>query len=142
MTNAWYESKKSDMKEERLRIVETAATIIREDIRSIPYDLEYFPLPNQFLTNVETDVPKTLTVFLSKDFGKNKKSPKNNHENKYIALANRIISCCSPRSFNSTILLSLGLYLHRNIGTKRAVDIFSSFGFCASYNEVYVFVSS
>jgi hypothetical protein len=30
-------------------IVETTATIIREDIISVPYDLEYFSPPNQFL---------------------------------------------------------------------------------------------
>jgi hypothetical protein len=46
-----------------LRVVETAATIIREDIRPIPYDFEYFPPPHQFFKNIETNVPKTLTVF-------------------------------------------------------------------------------
>jgi len=38
--------------------------------------------------------------------------------------------------------LGLGLYLHRNVGTKRAIYIFSNFLFCLSYTEVYVFESS
>lgn len=39
-------------------------------------------------------------------------------------------------------MLGLGLYLHRNFGTKRAIDIFSNFGFCSSYTDVYIFETS
>lgn len=119
-----------------------AATIIREDIRSAPYDLDSYLPPNQFMKNVKTDVLKSFLLFLSEVCGKNIKSTKNKNENKFVAIAHSIINCCRPRSFNSTVLLSLGIYLHRNFGTRRAIDIFSSFGFCASYTDVYVFESS
>lgn len=59
-----------------------------------------------------------------------------------MALAQAIINCCRPRSFISSILLGLGLYLHRHFGTNRAIDIFSNFGFWASYTDFYVFETS
>ncbi|KAE9523143.1 hypothetical protein AGLY_016457 [Aphis glycines] len=58
LTNAWYDSKKANEEEERLRIVEAAATIIREDIRSFIYETDSFPPPNKFMNNVKQDIPK------------------------------------------------------------------------------------
>ncbi|XP_029341748.1 uncharacterized protein LOC100571724 isoform X2 [Acyrthosiphon pisum] len=142
LTNAWYDSKKENEEEERLRIVEAAATIIREDIRSFVYETDSFPPPNQFMDDVKEDIPKTLLFFLSEVCGKNKKTKSQKYDNKFVALAHAIINCCRPRSFISPILLGLGLYLHRHFGTKRAIDIFSNFGFCASYTDVYVFETS
>lgn len=124
-----YFKKKKNNDEERLRIVEMVASIIREDIRSTVYELNSYPSPNQFMDNAANDVPKSLTLFLSNDCDTKKKSDQKKCKNKYFPLAHSIISFCRPRSFISLILLGLGLYLHRNFGTKRAIDIFQILGF-------------
>jgi len=120
-----------------------AASIIREDIRSTVYELNSYPSPNQFMDNTTNCVPKSLTLFLSNVCDTKKRNwIKKKCETKYLPLAHSIISFCRPRSFISPILLGLGLYLHRNFGTKGAIDIFSNFGFCSSYTVVYVFETS
>ncbi|GFY50417.1 hypothetical protein TNIN_352511 [Trichonephila inaurata madagascariensis] len=43
LSKAWYDSKKRDPEEERLRIVEAAASIIREDIRSSVVETKSLP---------------------------------------------------------------------------------------------------
>jgi hypothetical protein len=61
---------KRDTKEERLRIIETTATIIREDIRSIPYDLEYFPPLISFRKLTQSTSQSDQIVFLKPGKGK------------------------------------------------------------------------
>lgn len=63
LTNAWYNSKKANEEEERLRIVEAAATIIREDIRSFVYEIDSSPPPNQFMDNVNKSYQRAYYFF-------------------------------------------------------------------------------
>lgn len=39
------------------------------------------------------------------------------------------------RSFSSQLLLGLSVFLHRRYGSKRLLDVLSSFGFSASYSD-------
>ncbi|KAJ8872407.1 hypothetical protein PR048_026011 [Dryococelus australis] len=65
--NAWYENKKKNASEERLRIVETAAAIIRQDIQSHVYDKTTYPPGDNLLKDASTCVPTTLLTFLEKE---------------------------------------------------------------------------
>lgn len=47
-----------------------------------------------------------------------------------------------PRSFHSSLLASIALYIHRKSGLRSLVDMLHSFGFCASYNEVKKLLAS
>jgi len=60
LKNAWYDSKKEDKKEERLKLVEAATTIIGKDIRSLVYETKSLPPSNQFMKNVKEHVSKSL----------------------------------------------------------------------------------
>lgn len=66
MTNAWYTEKRSSEREERLRLVETAADIILEEIRSVAYVVDDYPPPDSFLHENENLVPEVLKVFLER----------------------------------------------------------------------------
>lgn len=60
----WYEKRLQSKEDERTRIVEMAAEIVLEDIRSKVYDLTYYEIPDLNEGNLFKDVPKTLQVFL------------------------------------------------------------------------------
>lgn len=44
-----------------------------------------------------------------------------------------------PRSFKSKLQLGLSVFFHRRFGSKRLIQIFSSFGLCASYNDTIMY---
>lgn len=64
LINSWYTMKKNDEREERLRIVETAAAIIKEEIHSKVYENDSYPSTDNFFSNASTDIPETLRIFL------------------------------------------------------------------------------
>lgn len=57
--------KKNDHHEQRLQKIRDAAAIILEDIRSQPYETKQYPPSDDFLRDVHTSVPETLSVLLS-----------------------------------------------------------------------------
>lgn len=58
--------KKQNKNEERFRIFKAAAAIIRDDIRSVVVDNDYYPPPSQMFENVDQDIPESLTHFVEK----------------------------------------------------------------------------
>ncbi|KYQ51937.1 hypothetical protein ALC60_08955 [Trachymyrmex zeteki] len=100
LTEAWYEQKASDPKEERKRIVKAAATIILEDIRSQVYETTHYPPSDNFLMDVQTVVPETLQILLEGIILKNKRGSLEKWKKKCIAFAHCIISAVRPISFS------------------------------------------
>ncbi|KAL4706763.1 hypothetical protein ACJJTC_018144 [Scirpophaga incertulas] len=76
LTNSWYEEKKQNQCDELLRIVEAAASIIKEDIRSVTIIHDSYPPPSRIIKKV--------------------KQKKN--EAKCTAIAHAIMSVMRPRS--------------------------------------------
>lgn len=142
LTNTWYTEREKSEKDERLRIVKTAATIIREDIRTNPYNTTDYPDITEFMKNADDDVPETLHAFLELVVQKDKKSDKGKLEKKCTAIAHAIISATRPRSFLSCLLLGLAGYLFRKTGSRTIVNTVSNFGFCSAYNDVSLLESS
>ena len=66
LNKAWYEKRKADEKEERFRILEAAAAIIREDIQCTVLENSNYPPPSRMFEDTNTDIPKSLTFFLEK----------------------------------------------------------------------------
>lgn len=64
ITDAWYEQRLSCEKDERRRIVETAAAIIVEDIRSTVYNVVEYPPTDNLFKGIEALIPETLKVFI------------------------------------------------------------------------------
>lgn len=65
LSSSWYDSRKNDTGDERLRIVKAAAEIIREDIRTQVYTLDKYPSPDLFLDSIDSDIPHSLKLFLT-----------------------------------------------------------------------------
>jgi len=101
LTDNWYESKKQNVEEERLRIVKAAADIIREDIRSMVNNLHTYPTPETILDNIKMMFRIHFKCFWIQ-FKKKKKNLYND-EDKYktttLSIAHSIIAATRPRSF-------------------------------------------
>ncbi|CAH2089718.1 unnamed protein product [Euphydryas editha] len=53
LADKWYQEKKQNYHEERLRVIREAAAIIREDIRGVVYDKQNYPPSDEFVRDVE-----------------------------------------------------------------------------------------
>lgn len=135
LSQKWYENKIKNPEEERLRVVEAAAAIIREDIRTSIVETKSYPPPSKMLDDLNSEIPKTLLHFLKEVMMKNKKVSTENLNTKCTAISHAIMAAIRQRSFSSQLLLGLSVFLHRRFGSRRLIDILSSLGFCASYND-------
>ncbi|CAH1115637.1 unnamed protein product [Psylliodes chrysocephalus] len=78
ISNKWFESRKSAMVAEHLRIVKAAAAIVRERIRWLMYDVKKYPSTESIMDEVV--LPETLSKFV------NSLLPKNTFDYKSIPL--------------------------------------------------------
>lgn len=142
LTNSWYDSKKSNPQEERLRVIEAAAAIIREDIRSMIYPLDTYPKLDSFLEDVEKDVPESLKLLVRKIVTPKKCKNIEEVNTKAMAISHAVISTTRPRSFLSTIHIGLGALLYKKYGSKDLLDVLSSLAYCCSYYDARLFEAS
>ena len=101
-----------------------------------------YPPGSQFMKTVETDVPETLKVFLEEVIVKGKKGETKTYKAKCVSIAHAIISATRPRSFISSILLGIAVYVHRKFGSELLLNILSRFGFSASYKDAALYQAS
>ena len=139
LSKAWYENKKANEKYERLRILEAAAAIIREDIRSVPINNDYYPPTNQMFDDIENEIPNSLTHLLQEIILKNKKGKLPELKLKCTAVSHAIMAAVRPRSFISRLQLGLSIFLHRRFRSKRILDILSTLGVSASYKNTVLY---
>ena len=131
----WHTDRKRKEVDERLRIIEASAAIIREDIRSKIYQHDKYYSLSDMTTTDEDLVPETLRCLIA-GIVKSK-----NVDSKVVNLRRQSIeysinSACRPRSFVSPLMLSAGLYINRKFGMRQLIEILSSFGFTERYKEI------
>lgn len=96
LTDAWYVEKRLSEREERLRLVETAADVILEEIRSVPYAIDNYPPPHSFLDENESLVPELLKIFLERLILKKKRGNTDKWKKKVLAIPHSVISAVRP----------------------------------------------
>ena len=118
--------------EERYRIVETAAKIIKSAIKELDANNESYPSPNAMESsdkNVEY-LPKSLRILLDTLFvGKEKSVP-------VASIGQAIMQQVRPKALIVPIQLGLGIQMHQHFGSKFLIDSLYKHGFCLSYSEV------
>lgn len=142
LSSTWYDERKSNKEEERLRVVREAAAIILEDIRSQSYDTETYPPSDDFMKDVNSVVPESLQLLLSEVITKSKCGSLEKWEKKCTALAHAIISAVRPRSFFSPLQMGVGSFLYKKFGSRNLINVLSALGFSSTYEEVSLFESS
>lgn len=139
LNQAWYEKKKVNKKEERFRVLEAAADIIREDIQTAVFDNSNYPPPGRMFEDLNNEIPESLTYFVERVILKNKRSSLDHLKLVCTNICHSLMTAVRPRSFKSKLQLGLAVFFHRKFGSKRLIQIFSSFGLCASYNETIMY---
>ena len=95
----WYNMKCTDPANERKRIAETAASIIREAIRLSVYDCDTYP-SSTVITQEDGLVPDTLKCFM-KGVIKHKGHWQASVPRRCTAISHALIAACRSRSFIS-----------------------------------------
>ena len=131
----WCNLKCVDPDNERQRIVEKAASIIREDIMLTVYDCDTYPSSTNALKYMDELVPDTLKCFVT-NVVKHKGEEHPTEARRCTAIAHALIAACRPRSFISPLLLAIDMYLHRKYASRELIDTFSSLSFAHSYREI------
>ncbi|GBL98675.1 hypothetical protein AVEN_19720-1 [Araneus ventricosus] len=138
LIKSWYDNKKSDPQEEKLRVVKPAADIILGDIRSQIYNTSEYTPPDNFLVNVESVIPDSLLVFFQTIVLKNKRSSVDKWRQKCISLEHALISAVRPSSFISYQLNAVTVCVYKEFGSKQLVELLSALGFASSYSETSI----
>lgn len=127
LNKAWYESRKSNEKKEKFRLLKAAAAIIREDIQALVFDNRDYPPPNRMFEDICSVIPESLTYFLEQLILKNKRCKIEHLKLVCINISHIIMTAIRPKSFKSKLQLVLSVFFHRRFGSKRLIQIFSSF---------------
>ena len=112
-----------------MRVVEKAAEIIRQDIRSAVCEVDTYPPSTKLFSDASASVPKSLLFLIEEIVIKNIKSTVEPLKKKSTAICHAIMSAVRPRSFISPLLLAVTVHFHRYFGSRRLIDILSSLGF-------------
>ncbi|CAG5100866.1 Protein of unknown function [Cotesia congregata] len=123
-------------KEKKSNILKLAARYIREDIRGMGMETEYYPPSNGFFgnDNINDVVPESLTSFLSDIILPQKKNVES-YKKKITAISHSIIAAVRPISFISSLQLALSIYIHSKYQSKLLINMLNRLGMCASYDE-------
>lgn len=137
---SWYqEQRRTDETEERLRIVETAAEIVRQDICAEAYDTARYPTPAEVADGGQHSVPKTVQTFIEGVVCKGKKGNKEKLLRKCLALEHSLIAHTRPRSFMSPLHFGLAIMLHKFYASRYLIDVLNALGHSISYKETLDF---
>lgn len=138
MFNFYKEEKMQDSKSEAMRIIRTAAKLIRSDIKSMDASCESYPSKEQMADSEAAlnYLPETLQVFLEVLFtGKNT-------EMKRASIGQAIIQGTRPRVILAPLQFGLASEMHHKFSSRFIVDTLYKHGFGCSYTEIQRFERS
>lgn len=137
----WYSQRKKNMETERLRVVEMAAEIIRQDIRGAPIDLTTYPSIDDMGDGGTYLIPQSLNVLMNIIIqGRRKKGADKSRS--VTTICHSTMSASRPRSFLSPLQLGLSVHLHSKYGSRHLIDLLHSLSLCASYNETVAYLNA
>ena len=134
----WHAERKSSGEDDRSRIVQAAAKIIREDIRLRTFDNDNYMIGGPL--DEECMVPDSLRLLMSEIIKSTTDSKQ--AERSREAICQSIVAACRPRSYISPIQLNLSVYMFLNEGSRHLIDLLHSLGLAASYTESRRFIAS
>ena len=124
-----------DEQSQKMAIIETAAKLIKSDIKShISSVTNEYPSTQTFkLNSALSFIPDTLRTLLSTLFvGTDTKR-------KVVAIGQAIIQAVRPRAVLAPLQVGLAVQTHHLHRSKFLVDVLHEMGFCSSYGEVLRF---
>lgn len=64
LSDMWYMHREAEIEAEQIRIIKTAAELVRKQIKSTKYNNKSYPSAVSFLDSITDDIPKYLKIFL------------------------------------------------------------------------------
>ena len=129
------QAKQDDYEAEKQRLVETAAKLLKNDIRSLNYCAKEYPSCDD-LSSIKKAIaylPKSLRLFM------NILVAGKNPDKKIASIGQALIRAARPRVLLTPLQLGLGVQMHHHFASKLLVDTLQTFGFCTSYATVKSF---
>ncbi len=131
MLHDFYCHKRGDPDTEKMRIVETAAKLIRDDIKAVATSHSVYPACDELGSDEAIKfLPETLRVFLEKVIARK------GVRTKVSSIGQAIMQAARPRVLLAPLQVGLGVQLHHHFASRFLIDSLHSHGFCCSYKEV------
>ena len=102
-----WKNKWMDTEEEKSIIIDMAAAIIRDSIRSKTYDMDQYP--DMRCLDIQGDVPCEVDRFMKGVIKTKSKAIDNVMHRRIIAISHSMISACRLRSYISRVMLALSI---------------------------------
>ena len=131
----FYHQHKLDPEQDKIRIVETAAKLIKEDIKALQTACSSYPTINELSEEESIEfLPASLRVLLGVILvaGKDVRT-------KIASIGQAIMQAARPRVLLAPLQIGLGVQLHHHFASRFLIDSLHKHGFCSSYNEVHQF---
>ena len=115
-----------------MRVIETAASLIKDDIETVVQDKDIYPTSFSMST-IEASavfIPESLHLLLKTLFVGTDK------EMKVCSLGQAIMQATHLRILTAPLQLGLAVDMHSSFASRFLIDSLNALGFCSSYNEV------
>ena len=124
----------NDLEDHKRAIIETAAKLIKSDIKSnIPSETSQYPCTQSLEFKTAANyIPNSLKLLLNTIFvGEDNK--------KVTSIGQAIVQAARPRSLIVPLQIGLAVQIHHLTRSRFILDTLHAMGFCASYKEVLRF---
>lgn len=131
----YFSTQENDEEAQKRAIIETAAKLIKSDIKSmIPSSTDEYPKTSLLeLQSALEYVPLSLRCLLQTLFvGKDTRT-------KVASIGQSVVQAVRPRAVVAPLQLGLSVQIHHHFRSRFLVDSLSAMGFCSSYSEVQRF---
>ena len=126
----FYQKRELNPEQEKIRIVETAAKLMKEDIRAVQKSCEHYPSTNELSTEESIEfLPTTLRTLLGVILVAGK-----DVQTKIASIGQAIMQAARPRVLLAPLQVGLGVQLHHHFASRFLIDTLHKHGFCCSYN--------
>ena len=125
-------------KAEELRIITTAANLIKNNIKCMVSSKAYYPTPEDIASIDKNSkfVPESLRHLLRSIFSERKA------DLKIASIGEAIVQAARPRVVIAPLQIGLAVQQHHHFASRFLIDSLYSSGFCSSYAEVKTFKMS
>jgi hypothetical protein len=133
VTDKWFNDLKDSGDEKSVKIVKTAARLIRSEIKDMEFDMKHYPSGEDMYSVNNKCVPPLLQTFMEMLVV---------DELKQSGLAQAIIQCSRPRTVLMPLIFGLSVSLDHKLGSTLLLDMLHSLGLCMPQTEVRRFKQS
>ena len=132
LNDFYKQPKDSDPEAEKVRLIETAAILIRSDVKSVVQLKGTYPtnLSMSGIFEATNYIPESLCLLLNTILvGEEKRL-------EVCSLGQTIMQAARPRVLIAPLQLGLGVQMHSHFASRFLIDTLNAHGFCSSYSEV------